>query len=230
MRIIGNDRRRASLWWLAVGESSAAPKGLLPGRRHAGFLPYPGCLLVIVARDATTPSSPTKPASPRPMDRRWTNAVGTSRCRRPPIGLPSDTLFRLSVTAARPPRAPRSQSPRAPFPPRETGCLSISGSRPHKRSQPPIHPRCRDGLGRQRMQTHNRRVTCRRCDGVRGYADNRNSGYKAAWKVGDEQRGCARARARSSTWECALWDGKVDWGVYGGRNGTVTPINHLNML
>lgn len=159
------------------------PRGCCWDRRHAGFLPYPGCLLVIVARDATTPSSPTKPASPRPVDRRWTNDVGTSRRRRPPIGLPSDTLFRLSVTAARP---PWPQPPYTLLPPRETGCLSISGSRPHKRSQPPIHPHDRGGLGRQGMQTHNRRVTCRRRDGVRGHADNRNSGYKAAWKVGDE--------------------------------------------
>lgn len=88
------------------------PRGCCRDRRHAGFLPYPSCLLVIVARDATTPSSPTKPSSPRPVDRRWTNDVGTSRRRRPPIGLPSDTLFRLSVTAARPPgRNPRIPSP-----------------------------------------------------------------------------------------------------------------------
>lgn len=39
-----------------------------------------------------------------------------------------------------------------------------------------------------------------------------------------------RARSRSSTWECALRDGRVDWMCTGGRNGTVTLINHSNIL
>lgn len=51
----------------------------------------------------TPPREPSRNSRPRPIARRRTNDAWTSRRGRPPIGLPSDTVFRLSMTAARPP-------------------------------------------------------------------------------------------------------------------------------
>lgn len=168
------------------------------GRRHAGFL---------LSYELWLPSGnrcqgcddPTKSASPRPADRRRTNNVGTSRRRRPPIGLPSDTVFRLSVTAVRPLK---------PRPLRASVCLSISGPRPHKRSQPLMHPRCRDESGWESVRTHSNRVTCYRRVGLREHADNRNTRYKAAWKVGDEVKVCVClcVHPRDSIWQCTFME------------------------
>lgn len=170
----------------------------MPGRRHAGFL---------ASHEPWLPSGnrcqgcddPTRPTSPRPADRGRTNDAGTSRRRRPPIGLPSDTVFRLSVTAAHPlPLIPDPFVRLDAFQFRARGLINAAN-----------HPSTRaaglDWVGRGYKHT---RVTWHRCVSVRGHADN--PGYKAAWKVGDEKRGKGvYVRSRGGTQECKLWDGRV---------------------
>lgn len=77
----------------------------------------------------TPPQEPSRNSRPRPIARRRTNDAWTSRRGRPPIGLPSDTVFRLSMTAAR-----------TPSPTSRWGAFQFRSPYPHKRSQPPVHP------------------------------------------------------------------------------------------
>lgn len=134
----------------------------MPGRRHAGSLP---------SREPWLPSGnrcqgckhPTRQASPRPADRERTNNAGTSRRRRPPIGLPSDTVFRLSVTAAHPPPTPDPVASLDAFQFRARGLINAAN-----------HPSTRAAGVDRRVgraaevcgRTHNDRVARRRCVSV----------------------------------------------------------------
>lgn len=93
----------------------------------------------------TPPQEPSRNSRPRPIARRRTNDAWTSRRGRPPIGLPSDTVFRLSMTAAR-----------TPSPTSRWGAFQFRSPYPHKRSQPPpsTHPNTRQRFDSRHTVVH----------------------------------------------------------------------------
>lgn len=141
----------------------------------------------------TPPQEPSRNSRPRPIARRRTNDAWTSRRGRPPIGLPSDTVFRLSMTAA------RTSSPTSRW-----GAFQFRSPYPHKRSQPPpsTHPNTR-----QRFDSrHTVYTVWKRWASVRGDA---LSSFQ-----GRIQRGWLKKMPREdeSRWGVSWIEGEKHWG------------------
>lgn len=141
----------------------------------------------------TPPQEPSRNSRPRPIARRRTNDAWTSRRDRPPIGLPSDTVFRLSMTAAR-----------TPSPTSRWGAFQFRSPYPHKRSQPPpsTHPNTR-----QRFDSrHTVYTVWKRWASVRGDA---LSSFQ-----GRIQRGWLKKMPRKdeSRWGVSWIEGEKHWG------------------
>jgi len=157
----------------------------------------PACLLVIVARDATTPPAPGIATPSGSRTNQWRRDVAT------PASTNRITLwYGLSLVSDRctpSPRAPfRGLARRDAFQFRARGLINAANH-----PDPPALQGWKgvEGVGNARHDRAARvDVTPSVYARVSVHANNCIPGYKAAWKVGDEKRGCARdACVRSHT-------------------------------